>query len=69
MTPERHPAAGGGARPEATRRAVDELIRRSGARPVVSIDGLGRFQANVWDSDKELGEFLANVRISRARQE
>ena len=53
-------------RPSPTRRAVDELIRRSGARSVASIEDLGRFQASLWDSDEELDAFLANARAGRA---
>ena len=52
-------------RPGPTRRAIDELIRRSGVRPVASIDDLIRFRASLWDSDEELAAFLANVRASR----
>lgn len=53
-------------RPSPTRRAVDELVRRSGVRPVASIEDLSRFRASLWDSDEELDAFLANVRASRA---
>ena len=59
MTSELH-------RPGPTRRAIDELIRRSGVRPVASIEDLRRFRASLWDSDEELDAFLANVRASRA---
>ena len=52
-------------RPGPTRRAIDELIRRSGVRPVASIDDLSRYRASLWDSDEELAAFLANVRASR----
>lgn len=52
-------------RPGPTRRAIDELIRRSGVRPVASIDDLSRYRARLWDSDEELAAFLANVRASR----
>ena len=58
MTSELH-------RPGPTRRAIDELIRRSGVRPVASIDDLSRFQASLWESDEELAAFLANVRARR----
>lgn len=47
------------------RRAVDELIRRSGARPIESFEGLDRFKTSLWDSDGELEAFLADVRASR----
>lgn len=53
-------------RPGPTRRAIDELIRYSGVRPVASIEDLSRFRASLWDSDEELDAFLANVRTSRA---
>ena len=52
-------------RPGPTRRAIDELIRHSGVRPVASIDDLSRFRASLWDSDEELAAFLANVRAGR----
>jgi len=54
-------------RPSSTRLAVDELVRRSGVRPVASIDDLSLFRASLWDSDEELDAFLAYVRASRAR--
>ena len=54
-------------RPGPTRRAIDELIRRSSVRPVASIDDLGRYRASLWDSDEELAAFLANVRASPRR--
>ena len=54
-------------RPGPTRRAFDELIRRSGVRPVASIEDLRRFRASLWDSDEELDAFVANVRARRAR--
>lgn len=56
--------AEGGERP--TRLAFEELIQRSGARPVASIEDLDRFQADLWDSEEELEAFLSNVRASRA---
>ena len=66
MTADLHPSDGTEDQPGATRRAVDELIRRSGLRPVTSIEDLGRFQADLWDSEEELEAFLSNVRASRA---
>ncbi|MEA2704718.1 MAG: hypothetical protein QOD63_2663 [Actinomycetota bacterium] len=66
MSADRHPAHGTEGRPGPTRRAVDELIQRSGARPVASIEDLDRFQAGLWDSEEELEAFLSNVRTSRA---
>jgi hypothetical protein len=63
MSADPHPArdAQGGPRP-----TFDELIERSGARPVASIEDLDRFQADLWDSEEELEAFLSNVRASRA---
>ena len=49
----------------ATRGAVDELIRRSVARPVASILDVSRFHADPWDFDEELESFLGNVRARR----
>lgn len=48
-----------------TPRAVDEVIRRHGARPIASIDDLDRSRADLWDSDEELDSFLQWVRASR----
>jgi hypothetical protein len=53
-------------RPGPTGRAIDELIRSSGVRPVTSIEDLSRYRASLWDSDEELDAFLTNVRASRA---
>jgi len=66
MSADRHPVHGGEDLPGLTRSAVDELIQRSGARPVESIEDLDRFQAALWDSEEELQAFLSNVRASRA---
>jgi hypothetical protein len=66
MSADRHPAESGEDLPGPTRSAVDELIKRSGARPVASIEDLERFQAALWDSEEELEAFLSNVRASRA---
>ena len=66
MSADRHPAQNGGDLPGPTRSAVDEMIQRSGARPVSSIEDLDRFQAALWDSEEELEAFLSNVRASRA---
>lgn len=62
--PHRAHDAQGAQRP--TQLAFDELIQRSGARPVASVDDLDRFQADLWDSEAELEEFLSSVRASRA---
>ncbi len=66
MSADPHPAhdAQGGPRP--TRLTFDELIQRSGARPVASVEDLERFQAELWDSEEELEAFLSDVRASRA---
>lgn len=68
MTADLHPSTGAEDAHGATRRAVDELIRRSGACPVASIDDLSRFRADLWDSDEELESFLGNVRAGRATE-
>jgi hypothetical protein len=52
-------------RATSTRRAVEDLVRRFHATPVVSIEDLSRYQADVWESDEELTAFLANVRTKR----
>ena len=44
-----------------TRVALEALIRRSGLRPVASIEDLGRFRGDLWESDEELAAFLADV--------
>jgi hypothetical protein len=66
MSADPHPAHGAQGGPRPTRLAFDELIQRSGARPVASIEDLDRFQADLWDSEEELEAFLSNVRASRA---
>ncbi len=66
MSADPHPANEAEDQPNLTRRAVEELIHRSGARPVASIEDLDRFQADLWDSEEELEAFLSNVRASRA---
>ncbi|MDQ4070754.1 MAG: hypothetical protein M3203_14985, partial [Actinomycetota bacterium] len=66
MSADPHPAHDAQGRPRPTRLAFDELIGRSGARPVASIEDLDRFQADLWDSEEELEAFLSNVRTSRA---
>ncbi len=65
MSADQHPAHDAEDQPRPTRRAVEELIQRSGARPVASIEDLDRFQASLWDSEEELEAFLSNVRASR----
>lgn len=45
MSADRHAAHGAEDQPGPTRRAVDELIQRSVARPVASIEDLDRFRA------------------------
>ena len=66
MSADSHPAQGAEDLPGPTRRSVDELVQRSGARPVESIEDLDRFQAALWDSEEELEAFLSNVQASRA---
>lgn len=52
-------------RDTSTRMALEDLVRRSDATPVTSIDDLSRYRADLWESDEELAAFLADVRISR----
>jgi hypothetical protein len=42
--------------------SVEELARQQGVRPVESLDDM---QADLWESDEELEEFLFGVRASR----
>jgi len=42
--------------------SVEELARQQGVRPVDSLDDM---QADLWESDEEVEEFLADVRASR----
>lgn len=42
--------------------SVEELARLQGVKPVESLDDM---RADVWDTDNELDEFLADVRASR----
>lgn len=65
MTVSAQPSGGADDRTGSMRRAVDELIRRSGARPVESVEDLDRFKTTLWDSDEELEAFLADLRASR----
>lgn len=44
---------------------VEELVRKSGARPIRSIEDLDRYALDVWESDEELEAFLAHVRAQR----
>ena len=41
---------------------VVELARQQGVRPVRSLDDM---RADLWDTDEELDEFLAEVRAAR----
>jgi|GEM_PF-6313897 hypothetical protein len=66
MSADPHPAHDADDQPRPRRLAFEELIQRSGARPVASIEDLDRFQADLWDSEEELEAFLSNVRASRA---
>jgi len=65
MSADPHPANEAEHQPLPTRHAIDELIQRSDARPVASIQDLERFQASLWDSEEELEAFISNVRASR----
>lgn len=47
------------------RRVVDDLIRRSDARPIGSVEDLDQFKTSLWDSDGDLEAFLADLRASR----
>ena len=42
---------------------TEELARRQGVAPVVSVRGLA--QPQLWDSDEEYGQFLAGLYASR----
>lgn len=42
--------------------SVAELARQQGVGPVTSVESM---RADLWDSDEELEEFLADVRASR----
>ncbi len=42
--------------------SAEELARQQGVRPITSVDDL---RADLFDSDDELDEFLADVRTSR----
>jgi hypothetical protein len=42
--------------------SVEELARRQGVRPVRSFDDM---RADLWESDEEFDEFLADVHASR----
>lgn len=44
---------------------VEELIRRSGAVPIRSVEDLDRYALDVWESDDEVDAFLAHVRAQR----
>ena len=48
--------------PGARSASVEELARQQGVRPVVSLEEM---RADLWESDEELEEFLADVRASR----
>jgi hypothetical protein len=42
--------------------SVEELARQQGVRPVSSVDDM---QADLWDSDEELEQFLTDARAPR----
>jgi hypothetical protein len=64
-SPQVAPDASGHGVVSATRRALDELIRSCGARPIAPIEDLDRFRADLWESDEELTAFWECVRRSR----
>ena len=41
------------------RRSIEELARQQGVRPIKSVDDLA--QDGIFESDEELGEFLAEL--------
>lgn len=47
------------------RPSLDELARDKGLKAIESFEDLGVFALDVWDSDEDLREFLADVRASR----
>ena len=53
-------------RATSTRATLEDLIRRSGSRPVGSIEDLDRFRADLWESDEELNAFLADASSQRS---
>jgi hypothetical protein len=42
--------------------SIEELARQQGVQPVESVDDM---RADLWDSDEELEQFLADVRACR----
>jgi hypothetical protein len=42
--------------------SIEELARQQGVLPVESVEDM---RADLWDSDEELEQFLADVRASR----
>ncbi len=44
---------------------LDDLVRAKGLMPLRSIGDLAAFAADIWDSDADLDDFLADVRTSR----
>lgn len=50
-------------RPSGEHVPIEELARRQGVRPVESVDELAI--PDLWDSDEELEEFLADLYASR----
>jgi hypothetical protein len=50
-------------RPSPEHTPAEELARQQGIRPIVSIDELAR--PNLFESDEELDEFLADLYASR----
>jgi hypothetical protein len=56
---DQHPVA------PSSRQSVDELVRAKGARPINSLEDLQSYAVELFDSDEEVGEFLAFVREIR----
>ncbi|WP_250005939.1 hypothetical protein [Actinoplanes sp. M2I2] len=53
--------------PRRARRTVDELIRAKNARPILSLADLDAMAADIFESDKELDEFLEFTHAERQR--
>ena len=49
----------------ASRPSVDELVRAKGAKPIQSVEDLQSYAVELFESDKEVEEFLIFVRELR----
>lgn len=47
------------------RPSLEEFARAQGLKPIETVDELGELVLDVWDSDEDLDDFLADVRASR----